>query len=210
MVTVLFGNIINKEYYIDDGGVLDYKEGDSICDIKRPELLERCTCEVKEICRFDGLDNHKTVFINGEKYVRFVTEDNQEFVSKPDNTKRVFRADLCEVHIFTDIILEEYEINKKDDLFVELLKCYRVYIDIARKFVTRIKTKSQEDDTNTGSHRKKYACDCKMCTGHDSFEFTGCLCDTDEIIDVQSSNSVALYTINNQVYDTVKEVFGLY
>ena len=115
MKTKVFGQKIKYTYSVDN----KRKEiTDSNGELKvvydgRPELKKESNVEWSEICEFEGEPRYNLdseVFSFYDQYHKInISESEKVYI-----TEEIFRADLNELHLHTDKILAETDLNKKD------------------------------------------------------------------------------------------------
>jgi len=114
MQTVLFGKIINNDYRVNS----HRDPVDETRFLAKPEMnIRKTTLETPEILRFDGEPYYNNSskkyatwsFFGSEYECLNISEDETVYIEN-----RIFRADLNELHLFTDKILEVNENNKEE------------------------------------------------------------------------------------------------
>ena len=117
MKSVVLGKIIEIKHVLEahQETITDENGKVKVVYTAKPELRKKESIkEWKEICRFKGKPLYNTTYFNphfsyGQSMCLNVSENEEVIVSK-----QVFRADLEEMHLFTNKILEEIDVNAVD------------------------------------------------------------------------------------------------
>lgn len=125
MRTVVLGKVVEKNFSVETNIKTINKNGKE-CDVYtgKPKLqVEEKIKEWKEICSFKG------EYRKNHIYPFFYPSVNQINISENETVtidKEIFRADLNELHLFTDKVVEE--INKGMEIAeIELIKHTRLF-----------------------------------------------------------------------------------
>ena len=122
MRTVVLGKIIENHYSVDLKQKTTDKDG-KIKTVYTDKPVVNKTTEIKdwkEICSFKGEPRYN----KGHKELSFLNTINISVDDYVSIIKEVFRADLNELHLFTDKVIEEIDIDKfeADELLVKHIK----------------------------------------------------------------------------------------
>lgn len=121
MKTKVFGQVAQVDYIVNNNQKeVERNNGEiEVIFVKAPEIEERESIkEYREICSFDGeLRYNRGTFENdlgmwGRIVLRSsinIAQDKEVFIDK-----EVFRADLGELHVFTNEVIERIEAGKED------------------------------------------------------------------------------------------------
>ena len=123
MKSVVLGKVIEKTYFVEPNTETITIDGEEKVVYKsKPVMKEESKIkEWREICHFDGEPryNHdnrmwKTYFasLSFDNYCLNVSEDEKVCIEK-----EIFRADLNELHLHSNKVLEEIEVNKENSTY---------------------------------------------------------------------------------------------
>lgn len=117
MKSVVLGKIIEIKHVLEthQKTITDENGKVKVVYTAKPEVRKKESIkEWKEICRFKGKPLYNTTYFNPSFSYRQSTclnvSENEEVIV----SKQVFRADLEEMHLFTNKILEEIDVNAVD------------------------------------------------------------------------------------------------
>ena len=113
MLTKVKGKIIENSYYIENNLKKIRKDNnDKLVYTEKPKLMkESRIVKWEDICNFDGkpyYNKHVKTFYDSKNSIN-ISENEEVTIDK-----EVFRADLNELHLFTDKIVEEIENFKEE------------------------------------------------------------------------------------------------
>lgn len=117
MKTVLFGKKISN-YYEVDCKMKQIEDSNGLCKIvytDKPTIIKKSKVEWIEICRYKGEPrfNSRTDYLCFSNKQVNISEDETVSIEK-----EIFRADLDEMHLHTDKVVEKRDIDKEDALSI--------------------------------------------------------------------------------------------